>query len=227
MQLSKFVNEILLIFIILLIVGGYGLYFYQNYYVNEEITTNNEIISEVHEITPDNNITVEVKGEVNNPGVYEMSSNDRINDVINKAGGFTANSYTNNINLSKKLSDELVIYVYTKYENYLLEQEKVKIIYKESECNCPSYDITTCIDNATSIINAQDDLLENSEEKLININTASLEELTTLTGIGEAKAQMIIEYRNEYGNFKTIEDIKNVSGISDTTYEKIKNNITV
>ena len=91
------------------------------------------------------------------------------------------------------------------------------------------------------IVNNQDDSLgtgvenipslkeheENTSNKLININTCSKEDLLTLNGVGSSKADKIIEYRNQFGYFKTIEDIKNVSGIGDSAFEKIKDYITV
>ena len=68
---------------------------------------------------------------------------------------------------------------------------------------------------------------DNEKNKLININKASKDDLKTLTGIGESTAKKIIDYREEYGKFKTIEDIKNVSGIGDAKFEAIKKDITV
>lgn len=183
---------------------------------------------------------VDIKGAVKNPGVYEISKENIINDIIKLAGGFSKNAYKNNINLSKKVSDELVIYVYSKSEYQKLNKEEEKIV----ECNCPTYDISDCTSNGSSIIvndNLEpsnnimedsnnslivDDKNEDNSKKLININTASLEELTTLNGIGESKAKAIIEYRNKT-KFQTIEDIKNISGIGDKAFEKIKDYITV
>lgn len=173
---------------------------------------------------------VDIKGAVKNPGVYEISKENIINDVIKLAGGFSKNAYKNNINLSKKVSDELVIYVYSKSEYQKLNKEEEKIV----ECNCPTYDISDCTNDGSSIIvndNSNNSLIvddknEDNSKKLININTASLEELTTLNGIGESKAKVIIEYRNKT-KFQTIEDIKNISGIGDKAFEKIKDYITV
>ena len=143
----------------------------------------------------------------------------------------TKNSYKNNINLSKKISDEMAIYVYTNYEY------KTKFVNKEKTetCNTSDIDIGECINNGNSTIVANEtstELNDNTPKetektKLVNINTASKEELMTISGIGESKAKSIINYREEHGNFKDIQDIKNVSGIGDTVYAKIKDYITV
>lgn len=126
---------------------------------------------------------IEVKGEVKYPGIYTVPSYAIVSDVINVAGGFTTNAYTDDINLATKVTDGLSIYVKSKDAN-------------------------------------------NNSEK-ININTATLEQLKTLPGIANAKAQAIITYRETNGSFKTIEDIRKVNGISETTYNNIKDYITV
>ncbi len=166
---------------------------------------------------------VEVKGAINKPGVYEVTSNNIINDVINFAGGLKENAYTDNINFSKKVSDELVIYVYTKSE--YVKNNKVT-----SECNTDSYLIDNCTESKVSIITATEnnnDNNDNNESLLININLATLDQLITLPGIGESKANNIIAYREEKGFFNTINDLKNVSGIGDATFEQLKKFITV
>ena len=177
--------------------------------------------------------SVEVKGAVNAPGVYKVFDNYIINDVIKMAGGFKSDAFTDNINLSHHLEDELVIYVYTKNEY------KKNNTVVSSTCNCPTYDISICTDNKSSIItsnsedvNNNDNISNNKEESSkvngkVNINTASKKELMTLSGIGEAKANDIINYRNNNGLFKSIEDIKKVNGIKDGTFNKIKDSITV
>ena len=138
-------------------------------------------------------------------------------DAINTAGGLTNKSDTSNINLSKKLKDEMVIIVYSKQE-IINMKEKEKI-------TCPPCN-NACIEekDETSKINITE---EKEETGKININTANIEELQKLSGIGEAKAQAIIDYRNKNGNFKDIEEIKNVQGIGEAAFEKIKDNITV
>lgn len=177
--------------------------------------------------------SVEVKGAVNAPGVYKVLDNYIINDVIKMAGGFKSDAFTDNINLSHHLEDELVIYVYTKNEY------KKNNTIVSSTCNCPTYDISKCTDNKSSIITSNSESVDNNDNisnnkeddnkvnGKVNINTASKTELMTLSGIGEAKANDIINYRNNNGLFKSIEDIKKVNGIKDGTFNKIKDSITV
>ena len=163
-------------------------------------------------------IKIDIKGEINSPGVYELTEENNVMDAINLAGGLTDKSDTSNINLSKKLTDEMVIIVYSKNE-IINMKEKEKI-------TCPPCN-NACIEekNETSKINITEE--KKAEEGKININTANIEELQKLNGIGESKAQNIIEYRNKNGNFKDIEEIKNVQGIGEAAFEKIKDNITI
>lgn len=162
-------------------------------------------------------VIVDIKGEIVNPGVYELTNLNNVNDVINKAGGLTKNSDTSNINLSKKLTDEMVIIVYSK--------EEIKNMKEESKLVCPP-----CNNACISEKDEKSKLEVSGENEVttkININTATKEELLVLNGIGETKAEAIIEYRTKNGNFDKIEDIKNVSGIGEAAFEKIKNQITV
>lgn len=176
-----------------------------------------------------NTIYVDIKGAVKSPGVYEVNNDSKVIDIINLAGGLNKNASTKYINLSKKLNNESVIYIYTNNEinTFIKEQNKEPL----TECKCETENIKSCIDNKSSIIEKGQDTITNQDKKednsKININTASKDQLTSLTGIGDAKANAIIEYRNKNGNFKAIEEIKNVSGISDSLYEKIKDNITI
>lgn len=144
-------------------------------------------------------IKVDVKGEVLNPGVIDIEEGSIVDDALKKAGGATDKANLNSINLSKKLTDEMVVYVHS------AEEENAEVLFSEA----------TAINNGPSTNNT-----------LININSASLEELMTLNGIGEAKANRIIEYRKT-NPFKTIEDIKNVDGIGDKAFEKIKDKIII
>ena len=162
---------------------------------------------------------VDIKGEVISPGIYELPSTSRVIDVINKAGGLTDIADTSVINLSKKIEDEMVIIIYSEYEvnNWLKTKQEEE--YLQEKCQNSE---DSRIENDACI---SDNAIENNET-LININTATKEELMTLSGIGETKALAIISYR-EKTPFTSIEDIKNVSGIGDSTYNEIKDYITV
>ena len=173
-----------------------------------------------------NTVLVDIKGAINKPGVYEIDSNSIINDVIKAAGGLKSNATTNNINLSKKVSNEMVIYVSTKQElsNNSITNVELPKDTKEIIGN------TKTIENNASIEIKKDNKTnesDNNTSKLININTAGVSELISIPGIGEAKANSIISYRKEKGLFKSIEDIKEVSGIGTSLYEKIKEYITI
>ena len=162
---------------------------------------------------------VDIKGQVANPGIYSLKANSRVIDVIEKAGGLTENADTSVINLSKKISDEMVIIIYSHEE--VNEFGKTKEQEKQVLTECKNNEIyslenNACIeiDNSTTISGK------------ININTASKEELMTLTGIGESKANDIIKYRETNGPFKSIEDLTKVNGIGESTLANIKENIT-
>ncbi len=174
--------------------------------------------------TDDKKIFVDIKGAVKKPGVYQVNEENIVNDVINLAGGLLDKAYVDNINLSKKLQDELVIYVYTKDE---INRSNIQT---SDTCSANNYVITECTESKVSIITSNENSENNNSStsnSLININLASLEELTTLPGIGESKAQNIINYREENGYFKTIDEIKNVNGIGEATFDQLKKYITV
>ena len=166
-----------------------------------------------------NTVYVDIKGAVNKPGVYEINSNSRIIDVIKKAGNLKKEADTSIINLSKKVKDEMYIIIYTKEEVQKYKEMTIPSSKVVEEINekiiCPDPDNDACA-NKTNV----------STGNKININTATVSELSTLSGIGESKAKKIIKYR-EKQKFNSIEDIKNVEGIGDSLYEKIKDNIEV
>ncbi|MBO6145380.1 MAG: helix-hairpin-helix domain-containing protein [Bacilli bacterium] len=162
---------------------------------------------------------VDIKGAVNNPGVYKLKEDSRVIDAINNSGGLKENADTSIINLSKKIEDEMVIIIYSKED---LQKYKDNLSTKKIEDEIKK-EIISIDKNNKAEINI--DLKEDNSK--ININTASKEELTTLPGVGESKAEAIIKYREDNGNYEKIEDIKNVSGIGESAFEKIKDNITV
>ena len=156
-------------------------------------------------------IEVDIKGAVINPGVYTIDINSTVNDLIIKAGGLRSDADTSIINLSKRLKDEDVVIVYTISEVKRLTSGDTAVKVIEKECMCPKISNIACINKKTN---------------LININVASLDELTKLEGIGKSKAQAIIDYREEH-LFTSIEEVMNVKGIGKTIYEKIKDSIEI
>lgn len=183
----------------------------------EELTTK-EITTTTKEIKEEK-IYVDIKGAVKKPGVYKLDNNSIINDVIIKAGGLTKNGITTNINLSKKVTNEMVIYIFTKDE---LKKEVPKITCNNT-CKVETIEVNTCIPKDEQ---TKTESNEETSSGLININTGSINDLMNIPGIGESKAVSIIEYRKT-NKFNSIEDIKNVSGIGDALFAKIKDYITV
>lgn len=200
--------------------------FITNYLNQTDVVNAEPIIEEKKEVEEvEEKIKVEIKGAVNGPGVYELNNDSRVIDIINLAGGLTENADISLINLSKKLTDEMVIIIYTReeIENYNNSKIKTEYVYIEVN-NCPDPINDACIKEYEEEKVNNDD---SNEDKIININKASIEELTTLSGIGESKAKLIIEYREQNGNFKNIEELSNVKGIGESLIEKIKDNITI
>ncbi len=154
------------------------------------ISSKEEVLEEepitIEEEKPKEIVMVDLKGAVVRPGIYEVEEGDRVQNVIEQNGGLLENADTDSLNLSQKVTDEMVIFV--PYQG-----EESSISYEEGK---------------------------------ININTATLEELLTIPGIGETKAEAILEYR-ETQKFQSIEDIQKVNGIGSSTFEKIKDSIMV
>lgn len=158
-------------------------------------------------------IYVHIIGEINNAGVVALKNGERIVDAIEKAGGVTELADLSKVNLAFVLSDGQMIRIpsVNDVQNNTNEEQYIK---SDSGSN-------VILDNGGSMHNT-----ENVTAK-VNINTASQTELETLRGIGPSLAARIIEYRKECGKFKNINELRNVSGIGDTKFEQIKNNITV
>ena len=142
---------------------------------------------------------VYICGAVVSPGVYEVSDGARICDVIDKSGGFTDEASTDYLNQAEFVTDGQMIYVPTKEEAFARSEGYLQ---GESSTDKPN-------------------------GGKIDINTASKDELTSISGIGEGRAESIIKYRSENGRFNSIEDIMNVSGIGNSIFENIKDYITV
>ena len=158
-------------------------------------------------------IVVEIKGEVKKPNVYELKNGSRIYELIEEAGGPTDEADLSNINRALYLSDGQCIVIKNIND---VESEEANL---NESLNA---EVTNSIPT-----NSSGDKGEKNESSSININTASKETLMTLNGIGESKAQAIIDYRDEIGGFKSVDDITNVSGIGEKTLEKIKDKISI
>ena len=171
---------------------------------------------------------VDIKGAVLKPGIYEIEKEKRVIDVINLSGGLKDDAYRDYINLSKKVSDEMVIIIYTKEEIQSMSEGNTAVRYIDKECICPSIKNDGCIGD-NKITNKKEDKIENNSQNIpsiVNINTASLDQLKTLPGIGDSKAEDIINYRKQKP-FTKIEDLMEVKGIGEATFEKLKPYITV
>ena len=147
------------------------------------------------EVVEQDLITVDVKGAVKSPGIYDLPVGSRINDAVQKAGGLTENADSKSINLAQRISDEALVYVPTKEE--------------------------------TTSQEAHSNASNTKENKKVNLNKASLEELKQVKGLGGKRAQDIIDHRETNGKFKSVDDLKKVSGIGAKTVEKLKEYVTV
>lgn len=143
-------------------------------------------------------IIVDVKGAVKKPGVYEIDADARVHHVIELAGGFVEKADENQINLAQKVQDEMVLYV----------------PFEGEEETSVSGTISSHV------------VLPNDSGK-IQVNVATINELTTLNGIGPKKAEAIIAFREENGPFTQIEDLLQVSGIGEKTLENIRDDIII
>lgn len=236
MEIIKSYFKYIIVCMVILILLGISYYFYNN--SNKEIEEESIVLKkeEKNEKNGESkekiqkNIYVDIKGAVNNPNVYMIEDGKRVVDAINIAGGILENADTSIINLSKKLTDEMCIIIYTKeeIEEYRKQGLETKEIVKKLEEDLLQVNDYNDAQIKESRTDSSSTSTGNSKQnKMISINTATKEELLTLSGIGESRADSIIKYREENGKFKTIEDIKNVSGIGDALFEKIKDNITV
>ena len=144
-------------------------------------------------------IYVDVKGEVHHPGVYQMKAENRVKDLIEAAGGVTPLADDQKLNLAQLLEDQMVIVVPKKGEEVNSELAQAPTSQKK----------------------------EVGKEGKVNINTATVEELKTLKGIGGKKAEAIIEYRKQNGSFKNKEELMKVRGIGKKLYESFEERVIV
>lgn len=221
-RIEKFMtkrNIVLIMLVFLCVITSFILYgrnkskvfkdeYMKNIFVEEEAPDDNSVevnAEPIKEVKGENQLTksikmivVEIKGEVVSPDVYEISEGSIIRDLITKAGGLTNEANIDKINRADKLRDNQLIVIPNKNE----------------------------LSNANTNINVSKEG-NTAEDGIININTASLEELQKINGVGEVKAKSIINYREKNGGFKSIDEMKNIEGIGDKTFEKMKDQITI
>ena len=163
--------------------------------VSKDSVSENEVKKE--EPVEQDLITVDVKGAVKAPGIYDLPVGSRVNDAVQKAGGLTEQADSKSLNLAQKVSDEALVYVPSKGEE------------------------------ATSQQTGSGTTPSTSKDKKVNLNKASLEELKQVKGLGGKRAQDIIDHREANGKFKSVDELKKVSGIGAKTIEKLKDYVTV
>lgn len=151
---------------------------------------------------------IHICGAVKNPGVYPITEGMRVFEALELAGGLTEEADSGWLNQAQCVSDGQQLYVYTKEETAQFAAEGVTA-------------------GAVSGADSSDTAQSGAQEQKVNINTADRDTLMTLPGIGEAKAEAIIQYRSTQGAFGAIEEIQNISGIKDAVFSKIKDRITV
>ena len=166
--------------------------------VSKDSSAEKEVKKEEKEESPEQDlITVDVKGAVKSPGIYDLPVGSRVHDAVQKAGGLTEEADSKSLNLAQKVSDEALVYVPTKGEEAASQQ---------ATSGTPS---------------------STSKDKKVNLNKASLEELKQVKGLGGKRAQDIIDHREANGKFKSVDELKKVSGIGAKTIDKLKDYVTV
>lgn len=206
-------QKIIVIAIAGIVAIGIMYFIYNKNQVKEDINIENEILVN-NVITNENNtnddlVIIHITGSVKNPGIVKLKEGSRIEDAIEAAGGLTENADITKVNLAYVVEDGTKIKIPSTSEEDIGDED---IIDSKSGDN---------------IIIEENTVSSNNSTQTININKATEKEFETLPGIGPSLASKIIEYRNQNGKFGSIEDIKNVNGIGDNKYEKIKDLITV
>ncbi len=214
-NLSSKQKKILIVVGIAVIIGV--IYFIYNDFGKTEYDTDDEailvengqtenVVDEEEEANEEiDEIVVHITGAVKKPGIIRLKQGDRIEDAVELAGGLTEDADISNVNLAYVLEDGVKITI-------------------PSDSNIEETEIITD-DSGENII--EDASFASQKKELLNINKATQTEFTNLPGIGEELASRIVEYRTTNGNFTKIEDIKNVSGIGESKFEKIKDLISV
>lgn len=148
------------------------------------------------------NIWVDVKGAVNKPGLYRLKNGSRVNEALAAAGGQTASADMKQVNLAKQLSDQQVIYIPAQGEQVPAGMAGGAV---------------TDVSSASST----------GDTPIINLNTATKDQLCQISGIGDKKADKILQYREQHGQFKSVDELTQVDGFGEKTVENIKDQLAV
>lgn len=169
-------------------------------FIGYKLLPKDEIVIQVDENETVNNIYVHIEGCVHSPGIKEVTYGTRLYELIEIAGGETMDADLSKVNLASILNDEQKVYI------------PEKVVFSETKANMSTQDVSSSSHMEQNL--------------LININVATIDELKRLSGVGDAMAKRIIDFRENEGYFNSIEDIMNVEGIGEAKFNKIKDNIT-
>ncbi|HFL3264094.1 TPA: helix-hairpin-helix domain-containing protein [Clostridioides difficile] len=181
--------------------------------IKNEKNSHNKVVKDIDKNFQNNKITIYISGAVNRPGIVTIESDKRLYDAVELLGGTTKEADLNGVNLSVRLEDE---------QHYIIPKIGETISVTSSDDSDKSNQKNESRSESKNKSNTN-----MSNESKVNINVATIEELDSLPGVGEATANKILQHREENGQFSSIEDIKNVNGIGDKKYENIKDLICV
>jgi competence protein ComEA len=190
---------------IILVIAGIGMNFQNSFWEKAEVklikkeisvTPTQPVGGQASDVEVFSKVMIDVGGEVIKPGVYELKDGERINDALAVAGGLSANADRDWVEKNLNKAEKLV------------DGQKIYIPKVGEEIK------------TSQVLGSSE-----TKSKIVRINTATAEELDTLSGIGPAIAGRIIDYRSQNGGFKDIEELKLVPGIGDKLFEKIKDEI--
>ena len=185
----------------IVIVGG-KFYQPQPNKIDDPFTTTNKKSSSTQKESPVRGrkaVCVDIKGAVTHPGVYRLPGGSRVNEALAAAGRETSDADMNQVNLAKQLVDAQVIYIPRKGEQVP-----------------PT--LAGGMATAAPVNNGGN----SASQEITNLNTATKEQLCKITGIGDKKADLILQYRQEHGNFNSVDDLKNINGFGEKTVAKLK-----
>ena len=218
---------VIIIGILAIILVGWKIYDSKNF---KEINSNEIMVSssnddkkEIGENEDEEGemMAVHITGEVKNPGVAKVKEGSRIQDIIEEAGGLTENADITDVNLAYVVKDGMKVRIPSNDDENLKKNNRGEEGAEEEKSQIESAKNEYITQDSGKGVIVSDEGSDTSSS-IININTATQTELEELPGIGPSLASRIVEHRNKNGKFKTIEDIKNVTGIGDSKFAKIK-----